>query len=153
MAKHSFTPVPIVGAAKILVFAVILSTIILLLRDFIDFVNDLYFDILMIIGLIVVIRIVFLFIMARFHVVTLDDNTISYHHGIIATKRIILPYPRITEASYTQGIIQRLFGVGTLRLDTAGGSIVAIKVDDIKKSDLEMILGDVNAKCHKDDAE
>ena len=62
-----------------------------------------------------------------------------------------MPYVKITEAGYSQGLIQRIFGVGTLTLDTAGGSAVAIYLSDIKRSDIDEVLSEVREKSGKDD--
>jgi uncharacterized membrane protein YdbT with pleckstrin-like domain len=43
-------------------------------------------------------------------------------------------------------LIQRLFGVGSLNIDTAGGSDMAIRMADVKYSDIKLVLGEVKAK-------
>jgi len=71
---------------------------------------------------------------------------VTYITGILSRKRVVLPYQRISEASYDQGFVQRIFGVGTLRIDTAGGTTMAISVPDIIYKDLQEILGVINKK-------
>ncbi|MEW6748522.1 MAG: PH domain-containing protein [Candidatus Micrarchaeota archaeon] len=144
---RSFHPYPIVGVTKSAIIAVLLSALVFVLRDLL---KDLMLPLLgAVIGL-SLLMIIFAFIAARFHTLTISDTSISYHTGVISTRNIVLPYAKITEASYTQGLIQRLFGVGTLNLDTAGGSAVAIHITDIKRSDIEDVLTEVRTKGGKD---
>lgn len=86
------------------------------------------------------------FIRSRFETVSLDDKMISHTVGILSTKKVIVPYTKVTEAKYSQGIMHRIFGVGSLRVDSAGGTDVAINVDEVRKADLESILAAINEK-------
>lgn len=144
--KHSFHPYPIVAATKLLLFAVILSIVLFFFRDFFGGFFQL---IIAILWLWILLRVLLAFLRAKFHTIFLDDHSVTYQSGIIARKRIVLPYARITEASYTQGIMQRLFAVGTLKLDSAGGSLIAIHVPDIRQKELQNILLEVNKKAGK----
>ena len=55
------------------------------------------------------------FIRSKFYSIELDDQVITYKGGVLSTRKIIIPYARVTEASFTQTIIQRIFGVGNLK--------------------------------------
>lgn len=88
------------------------------------------------------------FLRTRFETVTLDDRTISHTTGILTTRKTIVPYDKVTEAKYSQSIMQRLFGVGSLRVDSAGGDGIAISVEGVRKPDLERIIAAINDHTH-----
>ncbi|MBU1166028.1 PH domain-containing protein [Candidatus Micrarchaeota archaeon] len=148
--KYSFHPNPVVGMTKIFILAIILTLIVYTYREILKNVAITFLEIIWIISLIYIATI---FIMSRFYSITLDEKSVTYKRGIFWTKEIMLPYHRITEATYIQGIVQRILRVGTLIVDTAGGSHMAIHVEDIKSSDLKMIIGEIKTKSHADDGE
>jgi membrane protein YdbS with pleckstrin-like domain len=100
-----------------------------------------------------IVMILLAFIRSRFETVSLDDKTISHTAGILSTKKVIVPYTKVTEAKYSQGILHRVFGVGSLRVDSAGGTEVAINVEEIRTSDLESIITAINEKTHPNKGE
>jgi uncharacterized membrane protein YdbT with pleckstrin-like domain len=108
---HSFHPFPIVGAIKLLVLAVLLS---LLLSFSAVFLGGLSFFVLLLVWVATILKIIMIFTTARYQEIILEGNTITYITGVISKNRLVLPYPRITEAGFSQGFLQRIFGVGTL---------------------------------------
>ena len=143
--ERSFNPYPIVAVVKALAFALLFTVVLLYLHP-----EALLSTAMLAILLFCAAYALLAFLMAKFHTITLEGQTIIYRSGILSLKKIVLPYAKITEASYTQGIIQRIFGVGTLRVDTAGGSMVAIHLADVRHSDLKKILDEINSKSGKD---
>jgi len=144
---HSFHPHPVMAAAKIILYVLFLTVLLVLGRNMFQ---DLLIQFLAIIWLGGAFFVGLGFIMAKFQVITLDENTISYSTGILATKRVTLPYARITETSYAQGILERILGVGTVSIDTAGGSDVAIRVGNVRYSDIKKLLQEIGEKTGKD---
>lgn len=142
----SFHPYPIVAITRIFLMGLLLSALMYLLRDYLE---GIFPPLIILIWLISAAFMLVAFIATRFHTITLDENTLMYRSGLISLRKVVLPYARITEASYSQGIIQRLFSVGTLNVDTAGGANVAIHINDIKYSDLQLILDEINSKAGK----
>lgn len=51
-----------------------------------------------------------------------DDREFSYHQGIIVKKRVHVPYERVQSVNHKATLFQRLFGLCTVTIDTAGGS-------------------------------
>lgn len=144
--EHSFHPHPVIAAVKIFLYLLALTALLFMGRDFL---GDLFLQLLAV-GWLAGIASVFLaFLMAKFQTMTLGANTITYSHGIIATKRVILPYARITETSYTQGPLERILGVGTITIDTAGGSEIAIHVGNVRYSDIRALLQEIGEKTGK----
>ncbi len=145
--SHAFNPYPAVAMAKLLLLGVIVSGAIYLLRDAL---GDFLIQAFAICWLAALFFILVAFIRSKFYSIELDDQVITYKGGVLSTRKIIIPYARVTEASFTQTIIQRIFGVGNLNISTAGGGNVAIRMNDVKHSDLVAILGDINTKTGKD---
>lgn len=143
----SFHPHPIVPAVKILFVEVVLSIILFAVREYVE---RIFLPLLLALWLIGFAFILIAFLRARFHTLTLEENTLVYNSGILSLRRVVVPFSRITEASYTQDIVQRILGVGTLNVDSAGGSDVAIHVHDIRYKDLKLILNDINRKSGKE---
>jgi uncharacterized membrane protein YdbT with pleckstrin-like domain len=137
-----------VAAVKIFIMEIMLSVFIYVVREYIE---RIFITLLLALWLIGLAFVLVAFLRAKFHTITLDENTLTYNSGILSLRRIVLPFSRITEASYTQDLVQRIFGVGTLNVDTAGGSDVAIHVHDIKYKDLKMILDDINRRSGRGD--
>ena len=52
----------------------------------------------------------------------IDKNEVTWRGGVFFKKTSIVPYAKITNIDITQGPIEKLFGISTLRLQTAGYS-------------------------------
>ncbi|MGN0261998.1 MAG: PH domain-containing protein [Eggerthellaceae bacterium] len=53
---------------------------------------------------------------------TLSDTEFSLYKGIISKKRVHVPYYRVQSVDQRASLLQRIFGVCTVMIDTAGGS-------------------------------
>ena len=63
----------------------------------------------------------------------LGENEFSFYSGILYKKKIHVPYQRIQAVNQRAGLVQRLFGVCSVEIDTAGGSVnKAIRVPYIQ---------------------
>jgi len=144
---HAFNPYPVVAMTKLSLSGIVLSGILYLSRDMFD---RLFIQMFAVIWLVIISFMLVAFIRSKFYSIELEEQVITYKAGIFSTKKVIIPYSKVTEASFTQTLFQRLFGVGNLNVDTAGGSNVAIHLNDVKQADLKMILGDINKKTGKD---
>ncbi|MBQ6391070.1 MAG: PH domain-containing protein [Eggerthellaceae bacterium] len=51
-----------------------------------------------------------------------DEREFSFYSGIITKRRVHVPYARVQSVNHRASIIQRLFGVCTVTIDSAGGS-------------------------------
>ncbi len=51
-----------------------------------------------------------------------DEREFSYYSGIITKRRVHVPYARVQSVNHRASIIQRVFGVCTVTIDSAGGS-------------------------------
>ncbi|MBD3209983.1 PH domain-containing protein [Candidatus Micrarchaeota archaeon] len=141
--EYRYHPYPVVGAVKMFLLGLIFSAFILGASPIL---KALTLPVTALIWIIILLKIITIFIAARYKQVTLKDGSVTYRVGILSHHSTVLPYHKITEASYRQGLVQRGFGVGTLRLDTAGGSRMAIHIADIRKGDLKKTLDVINRK-------
>jgi membrane protein YdbS with pleckstrin-like domain len=145
---HKFNPNPIVAAVGYFIMAIFLS---LALYFFREYIGEFFLLAVAIVWLMALIKVSLRYAHAKFELITLDENSMKYTRGILFQKNIILPYAKVTEAKYAQTPLQRIFGVGTLNVDSAGGAAVAIHVFDVNKSDIELIIKEINEKSGKDD--
>ncbi|MGI6590269.1 MAG: PH domain-containing protein [Eggerthellaceae bacterium] len=51
-----------------------------------------------------------------------DEREFSVYSGIFNKRRVHVPYARVQSVNHKAGILQRIFGVCTVTVDTAGGS-------------------------------
>ena len=51
-----------------------------------------------------------------------DEREFSFYSGIITKRRVHVPYARVQSVNHRASLIQRLFGVCTVTIDSAGGS-------------------------------
>jgi uncharacterized membrane protein YdbT with pleckstrin-like domain len=143
---YSFHPSPLAAFCKISL-AVIFLTVMATLLDGVFpgiFIPALALIWIAAIGLALV-----AFISVRTITITIEENILSYSRGILTTRKVLLPYAKITETSYVQGILERLLGIGTLSIDTPGGSEVAIHVSGLRYDDVKELLHEINRRSGK----
>jgi uncharacterized protein len=141
-----FRPYPIITIARIMLIAIALTVVLFLTREWIA---GIFTSLLIAIWLVAIVYAGIAFIYSGFRTITIEGQTIAYKAGILSTKNVILPFSKITERGYDQTLFQRIFGVGNLRLDTAGGSTVAISVENIRYQDMKTIFAAVDGKTDK----
>ncbi|SOD14980.1 PH domain-containing protein [Pedobacter xixiisoli] len=61
----------------------------------------------------------------------LREKDILYKSGVIAETTIIVPLNRIQHVSLSEGVLSRMFDLGTLQIYTAGGSSGEIRIAGI----------------------
>ncbi len=145
---RSFNPYPIVRVINILASTLFLSALIYV---FMDYVERIWMTLMAAVWLLGAVSVMASLVSVKFHTLTLDESGLVYQSGVLSTRRIVIPYAKVTEASYHQNLVQRIFGVGTLNVDTAGGSFMAIHMYDVKHSHLMLILDDVRRRGGKGD--
>ena len=75
------------------------------------------------------------------------DEEFSFYSGIFNKKRVHVPYRRIQSVDQTASLLQRVFGVCTVQIDTAGGaSNKAVSVPFLRKADAEALRADLFAR-------
>jgi len=52
----------------------------------------------------------------------IDDDTVKAQGGVLWKRYVTIPFTKITNLDITQGPVQRIFGIGTIHVQTAGAS-------------------------------
>ncbi len=140
MAKN-YHPSPIIDIVSSLIGGLVLSVVVFFLRQYIST----YFSLALgAIWGIMILKIIWSIISVRFQTIVLAKRGVEYVQGVISQHRVILPYDQITEAKYTQSIMERIFNIGSLYLDTAGGSKMAIHVHNLSMDVIHEILDNLH---------
>ena len=83
--------------------------------------------------------------------VALRERDIVYRSGLIWRKMVIIPFNRIQHVEVSSGPLQRKFGLASVKLFTAGGSSVDLKIDGLSTERAEQIRAFIASKI--EDAE
>lgn len=77
----------------------------------------------------------------------IGPSEFSFYQGILSKKRVHIPYQRIQSVDQRASLIQRIFGVCTVSVDTAGGSAnKATVIPYIVKQDAEVLRRELFAR-------
>lgn len=76
----------------------------------------------------------------------LGSNSLELRTGTFSVGSNSLPYSSISDSSYTQGIFQRIFGVGDLSIEQEDGDNFTLK--DIDSGSSRIILDSVSKKSN-----
>jgi uncharacterized membrane protein YdbT with pleckstrin-like domain len=79
----------------------------------------------------------------------IDDDSIKGNSGVFWKKYVTIPFTKVTNLDITQGPVQRIFGIGTIHVQTAGaggqqGEKAELKMLGIK--DLQEVKDNIMAK-------
>jgi len=140
--SYSYHPFPIGGSIRSAFGLALLIVILYLLRGL---TSNYFIPISIILAALVALRVFIYFFFAHFQTVTLEEKTFVYASGILSHKQVTLPYSKITEANYSQGILERLLGIAILKIDSAGFSDSQIRLADIRFSDVQKTLDMINS--------
>ena len=78
---------------------------------------------------------------------TLGSDEFSLYRGIISKKRVHVPYRRIQSVDQRASLLQRVFGVCTVLVDTAGGSAnKAVTISYLTKQQAEWLRAELFAR-------
>jgi uncharacterized membrane protein YdbT with pleckstrin-like domain len=133
-------PNPVVKIAKALLVAVLLTVALYVLRDY---TRDVFGWALAIIWGIALLSCLLAFISTMFVTLEISENDLVFKKGILAVKTVLVPYNRVSDTRYNQSIVERLFGVGTLEVETASESGVAIRIPAVRYDDVKGIMQSV----------
>lgn len=101
-------------------FVIVLAVLVVLLL----FVKEEAFVVfaLCLIGWLIVMSLILLWIPAFFRSLeyVVDNDSAKAKVGVFWKKRVTVPYTKITNIDVTQGPLQRIFGIGTIHVQTAG---------------------------------
>ena len=136
-------PNPVVGQFKALLFAIILTIIIWEVRDFFP---DLYLLAIILTWLVAIAAIILSFLVERFTSLEIGDDGLLYKKGILSTKTVLVQYTMITDTRFAQSLIERVFGVGTIEIDTAADDSVSILMNSVRRADADEVMKNLRKK-------
>lgn len=88
-------------------------------------------------------------IIQLFKTIEIGEKSVKVMTGIIHIKSMLIPYERITHVQTTQTLSQRILGLGTLSIDTAGSDMVEVVLRDVPQKYLQKILHNIEEKTHR----
>ncbi len=85
---------------------------------------------------------------------TMTEDEFNLLSGILNKKRVHIPYARIQSVDQTSTLLQRIFGVCTVSIDTAGGaSNKAVQIPYLTKQQAEWLRAELfDRKLHQEQA-
>lgn len=89
------------------------------------------------------------FIKAKIQYIDVDDEGITLHKGLFNKKTTYVPYERITNINVDHNFIDRVFMLGTLKVDTAGTTKTEITMGSIPNKYLEKMSGCISGYIGK----
>lgn len=102
---------------------------------------------LLIILLIIAIIVLFTYFSYRNLTYEIGEKEFSLYSGILNKKRVHIPYQRVQSVNQKATLFQRIFGVCTVHIDTAGGSMnKAVVVPYLQNFEAERIRGELFAR-------
>jgi membrane protein YdbS with pleckstrin-like domain len=76
---------------------------------------------------------------ARVKAIALREFDIAYQSGLYWRKTVIIAFNRIQHVEVSSGPLQRKFGLASVKLFTAGGTSVDLKIDGLGKDRAEQV--------------
>jgi membrane protein YdbS with pleckstrin-like domain len=78
------------------------------------------------------------------------EDELVVKHGLMIRKRTIVPFGRVQHIDVAQGPIQRMLGLATLVLNTAGTRGAAVKLPGLLHAQAETMRDHIRAKIRQD---
>ncbi len=125
-------PTPVVKVAKAILLAVLLTIVLYAMRDY---VQGIFVQVLAIIWGLAILACLAAFVSVMFTTLEIGDDDLVFKKGLLAVKTVLVPYDKVTNTRYNQSLVDRLFGVGRLDVETAGQlafMIPSVRYDDVK---------------------
>ncbi|MGV8084871.1 MAG: PH domain-containing protein [Candidatus Bilamarchaeum sp.] len=144
--QQSYHPYNIIKILKVALLAIALSAILIYLREPL---GNMFYYLLGVVLSISVFYILLVHFLSNFTVITLGENSLVYSTGVLSKREFVLTYSKISESGFVQTFSQRIFGVGTLTIDTPGGIENVVNVRDIRAKDAQVILSSINPNYKK----
>jgi membrane protein YdbS with pleckstrin-like domain len=81
----------------------------------------------------------------------LRNHDIIYKTGFISLETTLLPFNRVQHVEIQEGPLMRIFGLATIEIYTAGGSVSDLKIAGLKKEDAESMKIFITKKITDED--
>jgi membrane protein YdbS with pleckstrin-like domain len=80
----------------------------------------------------------------------LGEDELVVKHGLMIRKLTIVPFGRVQHTDIARGPLQRMFGIATLVLNTAGTRGAAVRLPGLLHEDAEAMRDHIRAKIRQD---
>lgn len=127
---------------RAIISGTIMSVIVFLVRNFINYDTNMA---LIIIWIISILFSIVKWIKNRFISIELTDTEIIYKTGILNIKNIMVPFGQITNMTVNRSLFARIMGLGHLDIDTASHQ-ADIDIYDLQYGKIELILQKTKGK-------
>lgn len=81
---------------------------------------------------------------------TMGEDELAVKHGLMIRKLTIVPFGRVQHIDTARGPLQRMFGLATLVLNTAGTRGAAVRLPGLQHEDAESIRDEIRSKIRQD---
>ena len=81
------------------------------------------------------------------------QHDLMYRRGLLFRSVTVVPFTRIQHSEVEQGVIERQFGLSSLSVFTAGGSLSDLVIPGLKREDAERIRNFLSQKVAADEEE
>ena len=78
------------------------------------------------------------------------EDELLVKHGLLIRKMTVVPFGRVQHIDIAQGPLERMFGLGTLVLNTAGTRGSAVRLPGLLHGDAERLREHIRAKIRQD---
>jgi len=129
-----------------IIAALVLAYIVFTLHNWIAFPLD---TALIMLGALAAVSIVISFVKAKIQYIDVDSEGVTMHIGLLNKKTTYVPYERVTNVHINRSLLERVFMLGTLQIDTAGTNMVEISMRNIPSQYLDKIAKSVHRKLGK----
>ena len=133
-------PLPIIQQSFVILAALIIEIFIFATMGLDGYIY------LILLGLVTIILVSLIAFAATFKTITVSEKGVTWDEGILNRQSTFVPYEEISDVKYTQLFLERLFGVGTLFVNTAGGPSTEVVVQSLKKTDITTIMKEIKDK-------
>ncbi len=84
----------------------------------------------------------------RFTTLEVTEDEIIHVIGVMSVRRKHIPYSKITDVSMRQSFIERIFSLGTLEIDTAGGPGTEIMIPSMPLNTLHRVMDEIKEESN-----
>ena len=88
------------------------------------------------------------FIRSKLQTLEITNDGVTSRTGIINVKTRFVPYSKVDNVRMERNIFDRIFMVGTIRVDTLASSGIEISMGEIPSKDLEDALNFIQTRIH-----
>lgn len=114
--------------ANSIIWAVIVGYVITLVRNYVEFPME---TVLGILAVFTLFALIVANIRARIQYIEVKGEGLTVHKGLLNKRVMFIPYGRITNLRINRGILERIFMLGSVEVDTAGTNTVEVVMGNI----------------------